>query len=124
MVRSILAVLAGMVVWAALWVPGSLWLGSLFPGAVEPDQPITNTTLLLIWLVLSVVLSVLAGYVTGAIARTNRAKHGLALGIVQLAIGLGVQISAWDLMPLWYHVPFLALLIPANVYGATLGKRA
>ncbi|NNE09740.1 MAG: hypothetical protein HKN20_14360, partial [Gemmatimonadetes bacterium] len=77
MVRSILAVLAGMVVWAALFVPGSSWIGSLFPGAVEPESPITNGTLLIIWLALSVVLSVLAGFVTGAIARTSRAKHGL-----------------------------------------------
>lgn len=122
MVRSTLAVLAGVVLWGVLWIPGNMAIGAIFPGYLAPGEPVTNTTVLIISLVLSVVLSVLAGFVTGAIARSNRARHGLALGVVQLAIGIFVQLGYWDLMPLWYHIPFLALLIPGNVWGATRRK--
>ena len=42
------------------------------------------------------------------------------LAFVQLAIGIAVEASYWELMPVWYHLLFLALLIPATVYGGRL----
>jgi hypothetical protein len=34
-----------------------------------------------------------------------------------LLTGIFVQASVWTLMPIWYHVPFLALLVPIAVIG-------
>ena len=51
-------------------------------------------------------------------------KHVWVLALIQLGIGIFVQSGVWDQMPLWYHLPFLALLLPANVYGAWLRDAA
>ena len=45
------------------------------------------------------------------------------LGLLLLVVGVGVQAAMWNLMPLWYHLPFLALLLPATLAGAALARR-
>ncbi len=44
----------------------------------------------------------------------------ITLGVLLLLTGIGVQASVRDLMPVWYHVVFLALLIPATIIAAKL----
>jgi len=119
--RSVISILAGATVWAVLWTGGT----SMLSGALglEPATPITSAGVLLTLLALSVVLSGLAGWVTGAVAGRLAVAHALALGLLQLALGLVFQIQSWHLMPIWYHLPFLALLIPANVWGGWLRER-
>ena len=123
MIRSILAVLAGMAVWAALWLGSNQAFLAAMPDAFREDGMPLGEGLYWIYLLDSVVLSVLAGWVTGRLAGRRPLAHGLALGLAQLAIGIAVQASVWDQMPLWYHLAFLALLIPANVVGANLTRR-
>ena len=115
--RSIVAVLVGMVVWAVLWVSGNAGLRALMPDAFDPEGTTQSGAALALILVESVVLSVLAGYVTAALARRRMVTHAVVLGFIQLALGIMVQVSVWERMPLWYHLSFLALLIPANVLG-------
>ncbi len=125
--RSILAVLAGAVVWAVLWLGSNATLVAVFPGQLVPNEYIGHTGILMTLLALCIAFSLLAGYVTGVVARTNLVKHGLALGILQLGLGIFFQAQYWQLMPLWYHLVFLTMLLPGNVYGAwlrdTMGKR-
>jgi O-antigen/teichoic acid export membrane protein len=45
-----------------------------------------------------------------------------ALAAIQLAIGVAVQASFWDKMPVWYHLSFLALLAPGILLGARLAR--
>lgn len=122
--RSILAVAAGAAVWAVLWLGSNATLLAVFPNYLVPDQYLGHVGFLATYLALSVVFSVLAGYVTGMVARTNLIGHGVALGVLQLGLGIVAQAQYWHLMPLWYHLPFLALLLPANVYGAWLRDTA
>lgn len=121
--RSFASVLAGMFAWAALWIGSNAGLAAALPGSFRDDGSTESTGILLLLLVASVTFSVLAGYVTGALAPTRPLAHGLALGLVQLAIGVAVQAQYWDLMPFWYHLVFLLLLLPGNLLGAWL-KRA
>jgi hypothetical protein len=121
-VRSILAVLLGMAVWAVLWIASNQALTAAMPEAFGDEGLLLENSLLWLYLLDSVVLSVLAGWVTGRVAGRRQLAHGLALGLAQLAIGVAVQASAWDDMPLWYHLAFLALLIPASVLGANLAR--
>ena len=39
-----------------------------------------------------------------------------------LAVGIGVQAGSWNLMPVWYHLTFLALLVPGALIGAKLRR--
>ena len=41
---------------------------------------------------------------------------------VLLLTGIGVQASVWSLMPTWYHVTFLALVVPMTLLGSRLAS--
>ena len=121
--RSILSVFAGMVSWSVLWISTNAVLAALFPDIIVPEQYVGHLGMLLTFLIASVAYSIAAGYVTGMVATRDHLKHGLALGIAQLAIGISFQSMYWDLMPVWYHLTFLVLLIPGNLAGAALRAR-
>jgi hypothetical protein len=121
--RAILAVLAGAAVWAALWVGGTQAAMAVFPDLLPKGQPITHFGALLGLIVYSLPLSVLAGYVTGAVAARDPMPVVWSLAVLQLILGIIVEVSAWNLMPVWYHIVFLALIVPVTVYGGMLRVR-
>ena len=45
-------------------------------------------------------------------------------GILLLATGIAVQLQYWSLLPIWYHLVFLVLLVPSTVAGGSLRPRA
>ena len=115
--RSIGAVFAGMVVWSVLWIGSNAALAAAFPEIITAGQPLFHIPTLLTLIALSVVFSVAAGYVTGMTAARNAVQHAWGLGVAQLALGIFFEVSLWNLLPVWYHLVFLALLIPGNVFG-------
>ena len=40
-----------------------------------------------------------------------------------LGTGVAVQIGVWTFMPTWYHLTFLALIVPASVMGGKMIRR-
>lgn len=118
--RKILAILAGMAVWGALWNAGTRGAQSAFPDILRPDQPIEHTGMLVIFIAYSVVLSALAGFVTAWAAGPRPMPAVWSLAILQLGIGIFAEVSYWELMPVWYHLIFLALVVPATVVGGML----
>jgi hypothetical protein len=121
--RTIIAVLAGAAIWAILWVGGTQAAAAEFPNLLAAGQPVTHGGALVGLIIYSVLLSVLAGYVTAAVATGDRMRAVWVLAVLQLAIGVMVEASAWNLTPVWYHLVFLALLIPGAVYGGTVRVR-
>ena len=115
--RIILAVLAGAAVWAVLWIGGTTLAQSLFPAQLAPGQPVTSIAAMLGLILYSVLLSLLAGWVTALVARANWSAAVWALAILQLTLGIIAEASAWKLLPVWYHLVFLALVVPATVLG-------
>lgn len=120
MLRSILAVLAGDIIWTGLWLMTNAIVAAIAPASFGVDGSINSAGILFLILVLSVAISVAAGYSTARLARVNELTHALALGIVLLVIGIFVQSQYWDALPVWYHLSFLALLIPAAWLGGKL----
>lgn len=116
-----MAIVAGSVLWGILWNVGLLGAQAAFPTVLVPEQPITHAGALLALIAYSAILSVLAGYVTAMIADQRAVK---ILAGVQLAIGIAVEISYWELMPAWYHIVFLALVVPATLWGGRLRDTA
>jgi len=118
--RVALGVVAGAVLWAVLWVGGTGAARAAMPELLDPSQRLDHAGALLGFIAYSVVLSVAAGYVAAAVARASAMRAVWILAVLQLVIGIAVEVSYWNLMPVWYHLVFLALLIPATVYGGRM----
>ncbi len=119
--KTIGAVVAGTVLWGVLWNGGNA--GLLAGGVVEAGEPITSTGLLLGLIAFSAALSVLAGFVAAAIKGAPDAMTAVKLlAAVNLIIGIAVEVMYWDLMPVWYHIVFLALIVPLTLWGGKLRK--
>jgi hypothetical protein len=133
MVRIILGVIVGFIVWSVLWVGSDALIAALSPGwygksltdfqtAVDNKTPYTvDTTILIISLIRSVIFSIISGFAAAWIAREN-SKTTLALGVLLLLFGIFIQSVYWSYIPLWYHLIFLILLIPMVIWGGKLKK--
>lgn len=115
--KLVLGVLAGAVLWAVLWVGGTTGLAALVPEHMAPGQPLMHPGLLALLIAWSVVLSLLAGYTA---ARIGSLRAAWWLAGLQLVLGIAIEAASWSMTPVWYHVVFLALLVPATVQGGRL----
>jgi hypothetical protein len=122
--RATLAIIAGYVVWTVLWLLGNFMLRTV--GALPKDTltRVDSTGALGILIGISILCSIVAGAIATVIARGSSNYPPLILALLLLLTGVAVQWSVFQLMPIWYHVTFLALLIPLVVVGARLVKRA
>lgn len=118
--RIVGAVIAGAAVWALLWGLGNRVAQGALPEVLAPDAPLTHRGLLSAYIGYSVILSVLAGYVAAAVGGAHAKLAVRALAVLQVSLGLVAEISYWSLMPVWYHLVFLALIVPATVVGGRL----
>ena len=125
MLKAILATIAGYAVWTIIWLGGALVLFAIFP-EVRPDpgaglQPVTSVPYLVSALALSLVCSLAAGFVAALIAgRTSKVPANLAA--LLLITGVGVQTGSWDMLPVWYNIPFLLAIVPLTLLGARLAQ--
>lgn len=130
MVRIILAIIIGFVVWSILWVGSDAVFSKISPdwgktsedfrAAVENNIPYTlDSKTLIMLLIKSVITSIISGFVAAFIAREN-ARSTFGLGVLLLIFGIFIQSVHWNYMPLWYHIPFLLLLIPMTILGGKL----
>ena len=120
MIRNILAVIAGSAAWTVLWLGLNAVLRAAALLPADTTKRVDAAPPLLALEVGSVVFSIIAGYVTAAIASGGSYTPLLVLCGLQLAMGIFFQAQAWQLMPLWYHIPFLVLLVPATLLGGWL----
>jgi hypothetical protein len=118
--RNVVAVIGGFVVWSALWLGGNAGIKGSMSSRYQADGFSQDATVLVLALVLSVICSLAGGWVTGRLG-SSPIKAGKILGIVLLAVGIMVQASAWNSMPVWYHLIFLAMLFPVAKMGAARG---
>lgn len=133
MLRISLGVIAGFVVWSIVWVGMDAMLAAISPDwfgknlkefqtAVERHENFMTPVSVCVYLVFqSVVCSLLAGFTAATIAKRNR-KSTVALGILLLITGIAVEAMHWNYLPVWYHIVFLLLLIPATILGGRLRK--
>lgn len=132
MIRIILGAIVGFIVWSILWVGSDAVFMAVstsyreylegFNKALETKQPFeTNSTILFLTLIKSFICSIISGLITAMIAKENT-KSTLLAGILLLAFGIFIQSIYWNYLPLWYHIPFLFLLIPMTYLGGKLRK--
>jgi len=120
MLRGILAVLSGPVVFGLVCVPSNWLVVKLFPSHFDDQWQTKQPALLLLLVSLTLVFAGASGYVGGWIAQENVKMTAAALCLLQLAIGIAVQRQYWDSLPLWYHLTFFLLLIAGIILGTWL----
>lgn len=116
-----IAVTAGVLLWGLLWNLGTAGLAGLFPADLAGVERIESTSLLLLMAAYSALLSSAVGWLAARIGGESAFIATLVLSVVNLAIGSLVQTIYWAMMPLWYHLLFLALILPATLLGGRLG---
>lgn len=123
MMHAVVAVIAGYAIWTAMWLGGHALFFGEAAAVVGAGRAYTAVGPLLGVIVLSIACSLAAGMVAGRIAGPKARGAVLALALLLLATGIGVQAGVWSLMPIWYHVVFLALVVPVSVLGGRLVAR-
>jgi hypothetical protein len=130
--RIILGVIAGFVVWSIVWVGSAQVLGAVWPEYSEynlrAERAIANGESLdtswmiaLVNLIRSFITSILAGYMAALVAG-EYGRTTLALGVILVLVGIGVEYGTWNLAPAWYHILFVLFLLPMTVLGGKLRR--
>ena len=132
MLRIIIAIIIGFVIWSILWVGSDAVFMAISPWykeSIEGFQKALETNasfnvpsiMLIISLIRSVFFSIIAGLITAIISKESL-KAPSILGVLLLAFGIFIQSIYWNYIPLWYHISFLLLLIPMTILGGKLKK--
>ncbi len=124
MIRAILGVIAGYAAWTILWLGGNALLFGEASRVIGEGQAFTAAGPLVGVIVLSVVCSIVAGLTAAKIAKSRAAGAVIVMALLLLATGVGVQLGVWSLMPVWYHLAFLVLIIPVTIASGRFGVRS
>ena len=116
MVRSVLAVIAGYLVFA-------LSAFAFFQISGQDPHRAAPTIIMVGSIVFGTVFAFLGGYVAAWLARSRPLAHGAAVGGV-LALGATISLfSTLDKGAIWSQVAALALMAPCAVAGGWLRSR-
>lgn len=124
--RSILAVLAGLVLNAVLSTATDVLLSliGVFPPLSEYGQANSfNDSMLALALLYRTLFGVLGCYVTARLAPRRPMFHSLILGGVGFAIGVAGAITMWNVSSAWYAIAIIAVTLPAAWIGGSLAQR-
>lgn len=119
MLRIILAIVLAPVFWGIIMFPLNQLIFLVYP-EMASGTPLPPIGYLLMALGASILCSLFAGYCSAHTAGTSASKVGLGAGLLILAVGIFVEIQYWDQLPLWYHLTFLVMLLPATIFGTRL----
>jgi hypothetical protein len=124
MLKKIVSVVVGYVVWTVIFLAGGAAVRAWRPDVHDANGITADVSTLVVYLVLSILASLAAGFATAQIAGHSRTWCAAGLAICLLATGIPVQLSAWNDLPVWYNLVFLIMLVPATMLGALLARPA
>lgn len=120
MKMTIAGLVSAYLLWTVLWLSGNAMLFGAAAERAAAGEIITDVASLLPILLWSVVCSIAAGFVAGVVDKTHASRTALIAGGLLLLTGIGVQASVWAMMPVWYHLAFLVLIVPVVWVGSRL----
>src|SRR5215471_18914326 len=122
MKRSLLALVAGLVVWVLVATLLNRALRAGLPGYALAEPTMTFTLgMKIARLIVGALASLSAGAATGRIA-PSRTVLPWVLGAIMLAAFIPVHVQLWAKFPVWYHLVFLGTLLPLVALGAALTR--
>jgi hypothetical protein len=123
MVRSVAAVLAGIVVLTiasfAIEAAANPLVLRVFPDALQGGAPLRHALPARLFMMAYTMLSVAAGgYVTAWIARRAKVWHAVIMGAIEAALTAYAMLKLPHQAPLWAWLVGMVLLVPAAWLGA------
>jgi hypothetical protein len=123
MVRSIAAIVAGVVTWFAVATLGNFILRAALPGYAAVEMAMDFTLdMQFARLALGAISSLCAGFIAAWIAAQPRRAVAVLTALL-LVLFLPVHYSLWLRFPVWYHAAFLLSLVIVPALGAWLRAR-
>ena len=130
MLRIALGVIAGFIAWLIVWFVSEKGLSAIWPAfgvhqkafeeAIKNGGEFTaNSTMLLTHIVIGSIVSIMVGALATLIAGKDTYAPLIA-GCLLLAMGIAKAAMSWQLVPIWYHVIFTAMLLPMAIVGGKL----
>jgi hypothetical protein len=120
MAKGALGAIAGLAVWVAVATAAGLAMRASWPEYASVAEAMTFTLPMMIArLAIGAIATVATGRVTASITRSTLARW--LPGVLLLTAFIPQHIALWQKFPVWYHLTFLASLIPLNLAGATIG---
>jgi len=128
MVRSVLAVLAGIAVLTvlsfAIEAAVDPLLLRMFPRALPHEAAISfNLPAALFMMAYTTLCVVAGGYATARIARRARVRHAIVMGVIQVGLTVWAMESFPEKAPLRNWVLSMVLTVPATWVGGVLAAR-
>ena len=122
-VRSVLAVLAGLVtltvVSLALEAAANPLLMHAFPAALPNEAALSqNVPARLLTLLLTMASVAVGGYVTAWIASGAAARHAVIMGGIEVLMTIAAMLVLQDKAPLWSWIAAIVLIVPAAWLGS------
>lgn len=128
MVRSVLAILAGILTLTAISfgieaIANELLL-KLFPGSFADSAALSHNLAARVLMFTYTTGSIAAGaMVTAWLARRAPLQHAAAMGIVQTGFNIGVMVAMWNHAPAIVWIIALIQTLPAALLGGWLFTR-
>ena len=120
--KQVLGVVVGLMMWFVAAVVAGVLLRSVWPEYVAASGDMSFTLPMKITrLSIGALATFAAGGVTALIGRSSR--MAVVTGALLLLIFIPEHISLWDKFPIWYHLTFLASLVPLAVVGGRMADR-
>ena len=120
--RTLAAIVAGLVVWAAVVTILNFGLRAAIPGYHAAEATLRFTMAMKIGrLGEAAITSIAAGTIVGLVAPTRRWAPWL-VGLIVLAMFLPAHVKLWSQFPIWYHLAFLVPLAPLVALGGWLAR--
>ncbi len=116
MAKRVFSVLASLVLWFAVVAAAAVPFRAFWPAyvAASPDFAFT-LAMKIARLSVGALATLVAGAAAAYIARSTR--MALVTGALLLLIFIPEHVSLWDKFPIWYHLTFLASLVPLAFAG-------
>jgi hypothetical protein len=121
-VRSVVSVAAGFFTVMVLGAAADVVLAQVSPNAFDAQGHAHAESTLFIKLAYETLFALLAGYITARIAVRKPFVHVLVMATVVLVGRAFIAIATWDVLPLWFSLGVLVLIIPAALVGAKLSE--
>lgn len=121
-VRSVVSIAAGFFTVMVLGAAADLVMSHASPDAPYVPGNARAETLLFIKLGYETLFALIAGYVTARIAVRKPFTHVLVMAALVLAGRAFIAVATWDVVPLWFNLGVLVIIVPAALLGAKLSE--